>query len=74
MRLCRGIPGNSYRVESMNLPLSMAKRLEVLGMTKGTSLDVINKKGRGILIIRVRGTRLALGRNITRNIEVCDYE
>ena len=39
-------------------------------MTLGTEVEVINRKGRGILIIRLRGTRFALGYNITKNIQV----
>ena len=39
-------------------------------MTKETPVSVVNRKGRGILIIKLRGTRFALGYNITKNIEV----
>lgn len=48
----------------------MERRLEALGMTKNTPVSVVNRKGRGILIIKLRGTRFALGYNITKNIEV----
>lgn len=48
----------------------MEKRLEALGMTRGTSVAVLNSKSQGVLIIKVRGTRFALGRNITKNILV----
>lgn len=46
----------------------MERRLEALGMTKGTPVSVQNRKGKGILIIKLRGTRFALGYNITKNI------
>ena len=39
-------------------------------MTKRTRVSVLNRKGKGILIIKLRGTRFALGYNITKNIEV----
>ena len=42
----------------------------LLGMTRGTSIAVLNSKSRGVLIVKVRGTRFALGRNITKNILV----
>lgn len=70
MLLCDGKVGNSYILESMELPESLSKRLEALGMTVGTSISVLNSKGQGILIIKIRGTRFALGKNISRNIKV----
>ena len=36
---------------------------------------LLARKGRGILIIKLRGTRFALGRNVTKNIEAIEeYE
>ena len=54
----------------MKLPVNMEKRLQALGMTNGTSVAVLNSKSKGVLIVKVRGTRFALGRNITKNIVV----
>lgn len=54
----------------IDLPVNIEKRLEALGMTRGTSIAVLNSKSRGVLIVKVRGTRFALGRNITKNILV----
>ncbi len=62
--------GDACVVEDIRLPFEMKRRLEALGMTRGTSVSVINRKGKGILIIRLRGTRFALGFHITKNIEV----
>ena len=70
MMLCDAVAEEQYTVQSISLPLTLAKRLEALGMTKGTSVKVLHKKGHGILIVKIRGTRFALGRNITRNIVV----
>ena len=70
MYLCNGKIGNSYEVLDMGLPVNMEKRLEALGMTRGTSVAVLNSKSHGVLIVKVRGTRFALGRNITKNILV----
>ena len=44
--------------------------MQALGMTPGTQISVINRKGKGIMIILLRGTRFALGYNMTRNITV----
>lgn len=70
MVLSNGMVGENYTVQSTSLPMNLAKRLEALGMTKGSSLKVLNKKGHGILIVKIRGTRFALGKNITQNVVV----
>lgn len=62
--------GQTYIVESIDLPFQLERRLEALGMTQRTSISVLNRKGKGILIIKLRGTRFALGYNITKNITV----
>ena len=70
MSLSNGKIGFSYQVETIKLPTNLEKRLEALGMTRGTSVDVLNSKNQGVLIVKVRGTRFALGRSITKNILV----
>ena len=70
MLLSEGQMGKSYIVEELALPLRLEKRLESLGMTRGTEISVLGCKGRGIVIAKLRGTRFALGRNITKNITV----
>lgn len=70
MYLCDGQIGNEYKVEDIELPTNVEKRLESLGMTRGTSVTVLNSKNHGVLIVKIRGTRFALGRNITKNILV----
>lgn len=62
--------GESCIIEKINLPFQMEQRLQALGMTKDTTVSVLNRKGRGIMIIKLRGTRLALGYNMTKNITV----
>ena len=70
MRLKDAQVGRTYIVEAIHLPFHMERRLEALGMTRQTSISVLNRKGKGILIIKLRGTRFALGYNITKNIAV----
>ena len=55
--------GESCIIEKIDLPFLMEQRLESLGMTKNTTVSVLNRKGRGILIIKLRGSRFALGYN-----------
>ena len=70
MLLSDGTTGNTYIVEKTSLPLKLDKRLEALGMTKNSSVKILNKKGHGILIVKIRGTAFALGKNVTKNIVV----
>ncbi|HIU62077.1 MAG TPA: FeoA domain-containing protein [Candidatus Coproplasma excrementigallinarum] len=70
MFLSEGQKGKKYTVLNMNLPFETQRRLEALGMTSRAPVTVINRKGKGILIIKLRGTRFALGVNITKNITV----
>lgn len=62
--------GQSCVVERMDLPFQIQRRLEALGMTRHARVSVINRKGRGILIVKLRGSRFALGEQITKSIAV----
>ena len=62
--------GESAIVKKIDLPFEIERRLLDLGMTPGTEIDVVNRKGKGVMIITLRGTRFALGYNMTRNITV----
>ena len=62
--------GDLVVVEKMELPRATMMRLKTLGMTGGTTLRILNKKSSGSVILSVRGTRLALGNLITRDITV----
>ena len=70
MQLNAGETGKRYKVQDMSLALEIERRMEALGMTCGTVVTVMNKKRRGAVIIKVRGTRFAIGRNIAENIQV----
>ena len=60
----------TYMVESVHVDEAINRRLEALGVNENTPLLVMNKKNSGTMIIKVRGTRLALGKRITGGIEV----
>ena len=70
MTLDKGAVGGTYTVEKIDLPDQVEHRLEALGMTLGTKVSVLGRKDRGTLILKVRGTRFAIGRGITGKIEV----
>lgn len=60
--------GKIYSVEKINLEDKTRQRLEVIGMTGGSNIEIINKGRSGAVIVRVRGTRFALGKKIADNI------
>ena len=64
MRLCDGIPGKTYRVLNLQLAMQMERRLEALGLTPGGHIEILGKKPRGAVIVKFRGSRFALGRNM----------
>ena len=70
MKLYEGMTGKVYRVKSVMADERLTRRLEALGVNEGTDITIINKKGSGTLAIKVRGTRLALGRQIAAGIEI----
>ena len=72
MTLNQGMIGSTYRIEDMTLPQNTERRLEALGMTHGTTIKGINAKARGTMIIRGRGTRFAIGRDISARIDVTE--
>lgn len=70
MTLREGTVGSSYHVKGLALPKGQEVRLAALGLTEGTSITVLNKKARGAVIFNVRGTRLAVGKQIAASIEI----
>lgn len=62
--------GQICRVEKISMKNDTARRLEMLGLTQGCEIKLLNKKAKGAVIIKVRGTRFALGREIAEGIEV----
>jgi len=70
MKLCEGRIGETYVVCSVMVSEAITRRLEALGVNENTRVSVLNKKQSGTMIIKVRGTRLALGKKITGAIEI----
>ncbi len=61
----------TYRVVQVTgLELPVERRLEALGLTEGTSITVLNKKTKGAVIVKVRGSRFAVGNNIAAGIRI----
>ncbi len=71
MNLNDSYKDHTYRVAAVNgLELPVERRLEALGLTEGTSITVLNKKNKGAVIVKVRGTRFAVGNNIAAGIQI----
>ena len=70
MKLNEGIIGGTYKVIGVAVEEKITRRLEALGVNEQTNVTILNKKGSGRLIIKVRGTRLALGKQISEGISV----
>lgn len=70
MKLHEGEIGKTYIVYSVMVDDTITRRLEALGVNEMTPVTLMNKKGGGTVIIKVRGTRLALGRRISEGIEI----
>lgn len=70
MRVLDGVVGETYLVQELRLEPVIERRLEILGMTEEAALSVLNKKGDGSVILKVRGTRFAVGKEIAKGIRI----
>lgn len=74
MTLLEGRVGQSYQVLSSTETIQIERRLEALGLIQGTVIELLNRKRNGATIFKVRGTRLAVGKEIAAGIEVSEVE
>lgn len=74
MNVSQAQKGRTYLVKKVNLEGNIEHRLEMLGMTDQVKLMVLNKKNQGAVIIKVRGTRFAIGKEIADAIEIEEIE
>ena len=74
MNVTQAQKGRTYLVKKVNLEGNIERRLEMLGMTDQVKLMVLNKKNQGAVIIKVRGTRFAIGKEIADAIEIEEIE
>ena len=62
--------GKTYQIIALSLDRAVMGRLEALGLTKGTIIKILNRNREGSVILMVRGSRLALGKAITKTIHM----
>ena len=74
MNVSQAQKGRTYLVKKVNLEGNIERRLEMLGKTDQVKLMVLNKKNQGAVIIKVRGTRFAIGKEIADAIEIEEIE
>lgn len=70
MKLNEGTIGQTYTVKTVRITDTITRRLEALGVNEQTPVTILNKKGSGSVIFKVRGTRLAVGKRISDGIEI----
>ena len=70
MTLREGKINRTYIVEDVMLEDKLMVRLQALGMIPGTQVEIINQKSNDSLMIKVRGTRFAIGRQIADGVNV----
>lgn len=70
MTLYEAKKDREYTIEGLYVEEAVTRRLQALGLNDGTRIKVLNRKRKGALIIQVRGTRLALGKHLSSNIEI----
>lgn len=74
MTLKMGKNQHTYIVRSIQLELSLERRLESLGLTEEALITILNNDKKGAMTVRFRGTRFALGKRIADHIEVEEAE
>lgn len=74
MTILEGNIKGNYIVSDVCMEENIMRRLEALGINAGTKLQLMNQKKNGTIIIKVRGTRWAIGRDIAGGIQVVPEE
>ena len=72
MKLYESEIGMLYLVRAVKAAPEDVRSLAVRGVNEGAPLLLLNKKGSGTVLIKVRGTRLALGKTLAEGIEVAE--
>ena len=70
MTILDGTVKEFYTVTDVQIQENIMRRLEALGINSGARMQLMNRKKTGTVIIKVRGTRWAMGRDIAGGILV----
>jgi len=74
MTLNSGIINGKYVVQSIDVDNKTKKRLQDMGITQGSIIKIMSTVGKHAFILRVRGSRVALGKEIIERIDVSEYQ
>lgn len=70
MTLLDSEKGGEYIVEKLELAPNVEHHFEILGMTSGVKIKVMNRKKSGSVIFKLRGIRYAVGREFSGGIYI----
>ena len=70
MPLSLVLPGEQVVIDRLVGGRQVQKRLADMGLTPGTTIEVIKASGPGPIIVAFRGSRLALGRGLSQKVLV----
>lgn len=70
MLLSEGVVGKTYKTYDIKTSDNLRRRLNVLGLTNGTNIEILNKNLNGSLIFKVRGTRFAISGKIAKSVMI----
>jgi ferrous iron transport protein A len=68
--LCKLTAGNSGIIHSLSGEKNFLSRATAMGFTPGTSVSIVRNGSRGPLIVRLRDTDVAIGREEAARIEI----
>ena len=75
MTLFDAAAGKNYLVKHINLKPDVLKRITNLGIFAGAVVFVVKKAGKfSPILINCNGLNVAIGSDISKNIEATDYE
>ena len=70
MKLYDGLKNHTYEVNYIQVDLKTKKHLQNMGITQGVKIKIMSKLGNHAYVMRIRGSRVALGESILRKIDV----
>lgn len=62
--------GEKVTINSLHEGNELNRRLTSLGFTPGVDIEIMQNFGRGPMIVKVRGTKVAIGRGEAEKIKV----
>jgi len=74
MNLSKTNINQEYIIQMINIDKCTRLRLQVLGVLKGTKVKVLNKRNSGDIILKIRGTRYGVDKEVAESIQCISLE